>query len=220
MNPRNNGIKQNINLYLPRFRPPQLSDEIRSLVRSFIIVFCIILVSSITLASLRFLFQSQLEQAQHQQEILNNKLNTVIAQIPDMTIDKALEDHIERGKQLLGKQRKVISFLRQDSINEGSSFTPLVEQLSQQNVKGVWLSKFEVTNQGKDIELTGFSKTPERVSKYLAMLGEKSAYQGRVFKQIKVTRSKKAWNEFFLSTQEEKKDETLISAEELPGVRL
>lgn len=213
-------VKQHINLYLPRFRPEQLSAAMQLLVKSTAVVFIVLLTVSVLLISTRLILRSQLEQSKQDQEVLNSELNHVLSQMPNMSIDNTLVEKVEKNKQLLKKQKRVVSFLRQDSINDKASFTPLVEQLSQQAVEGVWLSKFEVINYGKDIQLFGYAKTPDKVSKYLTMLGEKEAYQGRVFKQIQVKRGKKSWSEFFLSTQEIENDKSLLLLEKISGANL
>lgn len=213
-------VKQHINLYLPRFRPEQLSAAMQLLVKSTAVVFIVLLTVSVLLISTRLILRSQLEQSKQDQEVLNSELNHVLSQMPNMSIDNTLVEKVEKNKQLLKKKKRVVSFLRQDSINDKASFTPLVEQLSQQAVEGVWLSKFEVINYGKDIQLFGYAKTPDKVSKYLTMLGEKEAYQGRVFKQIQVKRGKKSWSEFFLSTQEIENDKSLLLLEQISGANL
>lgn len=212
-------VKQNVNLYLPRFRPAQLPASIKLLIKSVGAALALMLLIIISLASTRFYLQSQLEKTQQDQQALNDELMAVLAKIPNMTIDKRLEENITREKELLAKQKRVISFLRQDSINDSVSFTALVEQLSQQDVKGVWLSKFEVIHQGNDIQLFGFAQSPDKVSKYLTMLGKQEAYQGRVFKQIEVKSGKEAWSEFFLSTQENK-EKSLLMSENISGANL
>jgi len=213
-------VKQQINLYLPRFRPEQLSAAMQLLVKSTAAVLAMLLVVSIILKSSQMILQSQLEQSNLDQLALNAELENALTQMPNLSIDNTLLKKIELQKQLSKKQKRVISFLRQDSINDKASFTPLVEQLSQQSVEGVWLSRFEVINYGKDIQLFGYAKTPDKVSKYLSMLGENEAYQGRVFKQIQVKRGNKSWSEFFLSTQELKDDEALLLSERISGARL
>jgi len=163
---------------------------------------------------------AQVDTAKLEQQALNDELVAVIAQLPNTVIDQNLVLRIEREKKLLEKQTRVISFLRQDSIKDSSSYTPLVEQLSQQSVKGIWLSKFEVINQGNDIQLHGFAKTPDQVSRYLTMLGTQPAYQGRAFKQIDINRGNQAWSEFFLSTQEQEVDEESLLQERITGAGL
>jgi Tfp pilus assembly protein PilN len=213
-------VKQQVNLYLPRFRPAQLSVAMKLLVKSLLAVFIFLLVASILLATTRLILQSQLAQTEEEQQVLNGKLTVLLSEAANMTIDKSLLKNIEREQLLLEKQRRVISFLRQDSINDSTSFTPLVEQLSQQAVEGVWLSKFEIIHQGKDIQLFGFAQSPDKVSKYLTMLGDQKAYQGRVFKQIQVKRGEKALSKFFLSTQEKDNASSLVVPDPMSGANL
>lgn len=200
-------VKHSINLYLPQFRPPQLSREIVLLLKVCSITFIGLVVLSIVLFVFKIYSSGQLVQLKEEQKQLNNELTILISQFPNLSIDRDLQDNIEREKKLLTKKNRVISFLRQDSINARSSFTPLIEQLSQQNVSGIWLSKVEIINQGKDIQLTGFAKTPEKVSLYMTMLGTKDAYRGRTFKQINIIKGNAPWNEFFLSTKKKRSDD-------------
>jgi hypothetical protein len=203
-------VKQSINLYLEQFQPAKLPLPVQKAVKVLLITLVgLILVTCISLL-VRTYYVTALQEAKAEQELLNEELRQVLAQLPNNVIDKNLEAKISREEKLLAKQRRVITFLRQDSISDSSSFTPIVEQLSHQSVDNIWLSKFEVINQGKDIQLFGYSKTPEQVSRYLTMLGTQPAYQGRAFKQINVKRSDHAWNEFFLSTKKEELDEGLI----------
>jgi Tfp pilus assembly protein PilN len=147
-----------------------------------------------------------LAELEQEQEKLSRELKTLISQFPNTNINKNLQANLEREKKLLVKQKRVVRFLRQDSISARSSFTPLVEQLSQQNVSGIWLSKIEIFNQGKDIQLSGFAKTPEKVSLYITTLGSKNAYRGRAFKYINIMQGDNPWNEFFLSTKKQSSD--------------
>ena len=203
-------VKHAINLYLPRFRPPQLSSAMQRLIKVCVVGLFGIIVLSLCLFLLRIYFDSQLESAKEEQLRLEAELNLVVSQLPNTVVDKNLQNQIAREEKLLAKQHRVITFLRQDSISDSSSFTSLVEQLSNQNVKNIWLSKFEVINQGQDIQLYGYAKTPEQVSRYLSLLGTQEAYKGRAFKQINIVRGKNGWNEFFLSTQPETSRDSLL----------
>ncbi|GEM_PF-3516957 len=213
-------VKHSINLYLPRFRPPQLSAAMQRLIKVCGGALLGLVLITALLFFVKLYLQNQFEFVKQEQARLNEELSVVIAQLPNTVVDKNLQMRITREEKLLAKQRRVITFLRQDSISDSSSFTPLVEQLSQQNVKGIWLSKFEVINQGQDIQLFGFAKTPEQVSRYLSMLGTQPAYQGRAFKQINVVKGEQSWNEFFLSTQKEETDTADSFAASLSGAGL
>lgn len=203
-------VKHSINLYLPRFRPAQLSPAIQRLITLCLTVLSGLLVLSVGLLLSNEYFANQLELAKQEQTRLSKELNIVVSQLPNAVVDKNLQNQIAREEKRLARQRRVISFLRQDSISESSSFTSLVEQLAQQNLNGIWLKRFEVINQGQDIQLYGYSKGPEKVSSYLSVLGTQPAYKGRAFKQINIVRGSNSLNEFFLSTQQEKNSEMLI----------
>lgn len=203
-------VKHSINLYLPRFRPAQLSPAIQRLITLCLTVLSGLLVLSVGLLLSNEYFANQLELAKQEQKKLSKELNIVVSQLPNAVVDKNLQNQIAREEKRLARQRRVITFLRQDSISESSSFTSLVEQLAQQNLNGIWLKRFEVINQGQDIQLYGYSKGPEKVSSYLSVLGTQPAYKGRAFKQINIVRGSNSLNEFFLSTQQEKNSEMLI----------
>ncbi|MFQ3171223.1 MAG: Tfp pilus assembly protein PilN [Oleispira sp.] len=196
-------VKHSINLYLPRFRPPQLSPEILLLIKSCLITLFGLVAVAIALLAFQFYSTGQIAELERERKILDLELATLIAKFPNTSINKNLQASLEREKKLLAKQKRVISFLRQDSISARSSFTPLIEQLSQQDVSGIWLSEIEILGQGKDIQLSGFAKTPEKVSRYITSLGSKDAYRGRSFRQINIVQGDTPWNEFFLSTQKQ-----------------
>jgi Tfp pilus assembly protein PilN len=196
-------VKHSIKLYLPRFRPPQLSPEILLLIKSCLITLIGLVAVAIALLAFQFYSTGQIAVLERERKILDLELATLIAKFPNTSINKNLQASLEREKKLLAKQKRVISFLRQDSISARSSFTPLIEQLSQQDVSGIWLSEIEILGQGKDIQLSGFAKTPEKVSRYITSLGSKDAYRGRSFRQINIVQGDTPWNEFFLSTQKQ-----------------
>jgi Tfp pilus assembly protein PilN len=199
-------VKHSINLYLPRFQPPQLSQEVLLLIKLCLITFIGLVAISAGLWVFQVNTSGHLAELEKEQQQLNIELKTRISQFPSTSVDNNLQANLEREKKLFAKQQRVVSFLRQDSISARSSFTPLVEQLSQQSVSGIWLSKIEIINQGNDVQLSGFAQNPEKVSRYITTLGSKKAYQGRAFKHISVMQGDNSWNKFFLSTKKQNSD--------------
>lgn len=196
-------VKHQINLYLPRFRPPKLPREVIVLMLAGSLTILALFIITLGLWAFNAYTAANIEQLQAEQREHNSELKELLAQLPDMNVDASLEARIAREQKQLNQQRRVISFLRQDLINDSSSFTSLFEQLSHQNVTGIWLSKIEILNKSADIQLYGYAQTPNKVSRYISALGEKSAYIGRSFKQINVTQGQQSWNEFFLSTKKQ-----------------
>ena len=135
----------------------------------------------------------------------------------NVTADANLIHRIKREKVVIKKKNQVIEYLYKDTISERENFTDLVDQLSQQEVKGIWLERFEILNRGQDIQLFGYAKTPKQVSKYIQMLGSQEAYAGRNFQQIQITKSKRGWNKFYISTLTAE-DVLLLENPEMVGV--
>lgn len=196
-------VKHQINLYLPRFRPPTLSREVLLLIKAAVSTVAGLFLVALVLWGMNSYTTAKIEDLQTQQSEASDQLAALIAQQPNMNLDENLKESINKEEAQLAQQKRVISFLRQDLINERSSFTSLFEQLSQQKVSGIWLSKIEFLNNGKNIQLYGFAQSPEKVSRYISALGEQNSYIGRTFKQINVTQGDNAWNEFFLSTKKQ-----------------
>lgn len=193
-------VKQRINLYLPRFQPATLSRETKILLISISSVLGMLLVSVVILVLMKSSLEDDVQRSKQEQDELSEALTRAVSQIPNVVADLNLIKRIAREKRVLKKKQKVITYLYQNTINEGENFTGLVDQLAQQTVKDIWLEKFEILNQGEDIQLFGYAKTPKQVSKYMGMLGTQSSYEGRNFQQIQIKESDKGWNEFYIST--------------------
>ena len=201
-------IKQSINLYLPRFQPAQLSAEVKQL---FIALILAVLASilSIALSAVYASYYKEERAISEKSKIqLSAELEKVIAQVPDKTPDKNLIERLTKKEHLLIRKQKVIEYLYRDTINEGESFTLLVSELSKQQIEDVWLSKIEVLNKGKDIQLYGYAKYPDTVSSYLEMLSNQPSYQGRGFKRIEINKLER-WSEFYISTLSKIENEEL-----------
>ncbi len=193
-------VKQRIDLYLPRFKPAQLSSEVKKLFLSVALVFGLMIVSVVILLLMRSSMDSTLLESKRKDVELKDALSRAISQIPNVTADANLVHRITREKIVIRKKNQVIEYLYKDTISERENFTDLVDQLAQQSVKGIWLERFEVLNRGQDIQLFGYAKAPKQVSKYIEMLGTQEAYTGRNFQQIHIKKSNQGWNEFYIST--------------------
>ena len=200
-------VKQSINLYSGEFKPPEVPGSIKLLGQICGVIIGANLVCFFSLWSVQAIYQNSLTDQQEQQQQLNERLAELSAAMPKRNPDASLQQRLNREKEAIVKRRKVIEYLKNDDLNEGSSFVAPVGQLAKQKVDGIWLRQFRILNAGQDIELYGLAKKPHLVSKYLQQLSKHSAYQGRAFRQIEVHRSKQnSWNEFFLSTRKEQLD--------------
>ena len=206
-------IKQSIDLYSEEFRPAKLPESVRHLVTVFAAIAVINVVLGLALFSADQYFQYHLQQAEQEQTRLNQELSDVIAEMPARTVDRKLEKQIQRERSLVEKRVKVIEFLQQDSVFDTEGYTDVVSQLANQNISGIWLKRFSILDGGRHVELEGIANKPSLVSRYLQQLGEQSAYEGRAFRQINITASKKGkWSDFLISTKKAEKKPLALGA--------
>jgi len=197
-------VKQSINFYSAEFRPPELPQSAKLLLQVCGIILLLNLVLFISLLAIQGVQQQTLADSQLQQETLNQRLVKITASLPKRTPDNTLLARLEREKDAVVKRRKVIQYLKNDSLYDSNDFVAPVAQLEKQNVDGIWLSRFSLLNKGQDIELYGLARQPQMVSKYLQQLSTRPAYEGRAFRRIEVNRSTQGnWSEFYLSTRQE-----------------
>lgn len=197
-------VKQSINFYSAEFKPPELPQSAKLLLQVCGIILVLNLVLFISLLGIRSFHQQALLSTQTEQENLNQRLAKITASLPKRTPDSTLVTRLEREQAAIVKRRKVIEYLRSDSLYDSNDFVAPVAQLEQQSVDGIWLNRFSLLNKGQDIELYGLARKPHMVSQYLQQLSTRPAYEGRAFRRIEVNRSQQGnWSEFYLSTQQE-----------------
>lgn len=206
-------IKQSIDLYSEEFRPAKLPEPVRQLLMVLGAVVAINFLVGIILLATDQYAQYHLANSEAEQTRLNQELSDLIAQMPNRTVDRKLEQQLKREKLMVNKREKVIKFLQQDSVFDTEGYTDIVAQLANQNVSGIWLKRFSILDGGKNVELQGIVNKPSLVSRYLQQLGTQSAYQGRAFRQININAAEQGkWSHFFISTKEAEKDPSLIDA--------
>ena len=196
-------VKQHLNFYTQEFKPPELPGSVKLLVKVFASIFLISFVLSLVMMGYSAHIQQSLESFQIERDRLNGELTGLSKRMPNRQVDSSLKERVDREKQLMAKRNKVIDYLENENLLAEKSFTAAVDQLSKQTINGIWLQRFRIMNGGSDVELYGVTKKPNLISDYLTQLSERTAYEGRAFRQIQMNYlDEERISEFFLSTQE------------------
>ena len=192
-------VKQEINLYLPRFEPASLPQSVKTLGATLLLVVVGVVILLFVVSSMRFWYATELDQLNQQKNKLAINLKSMMAKQPPQEIDQKLKSKLEHYNKLLIMRTEIISFLE---ANKQAGFSDLIENLSSDSDSNpdVWLSKFRIFNNGSDVQINGYVKEPSGVSKYLKSLSLRDSYDGRSFKQIRIDSNNKI-NKFFLSTE-------------------
>lgn len=201
-------VKQQINFYTDEFRPPHLPEDIARLLLQLGANLGVVLLLLLIIFLFSLWQKSHFEDASQRQSFLQNKLEEVKAARPPLVVDEGLKASKKKAQDDLVSSQKILRYLTQGQLEESKSFTTLVEQLGEQDVKGVWLQSFSIDQQGTHIALQGYVDDPVKLSPYVASLVQRSAYQDKAFRYIDVKKAENTrWLKFELDTQAKKVEE-------------
>ncbi|MCD8523451.1 MAG: hypothetical protein LRY66_04310 [Saccharospirillaceae bacterium] len=194
-------IQQRINFYLEEFRPPVLPQPIRRLLWQLLLsVLLMLCVGLMVLAYRQWLWNTE-QQAEQLTQRLTLQLEHEMARRPPLVVDSGLQQQVEAARRQLSNSQKILLYLSREHLQQSQSLTPLIAQLGEQPVTGIWLQGFSLRDAGQHVRLLGFVDDPARLSGYVSALLQRSAYSGKSFRQIDVQRTGERWLSFVLDTE-------------------
>ncbi len=194
-------IQQRVNFYLEEFRPPALPQDIRQLLLQLGLSIVLMLVAALALLGYSRWLQHEQQQISQFIQNLTRQLEDETARYLPLVIDNGLQQQLEQVRRQLSDSQKILLYLGREQLQQSQSFTLLIAQLGEQQVRGVWLQGFSVRGGGQQLQLRGFVDEPEKLSPYVVELLQRSAYAGKSFSQIDIQRSEQRWLSFVLDTE-------------------
>jgi len=210
-------VKQRINFYSDEFRPPQLPAQVATLLLA--LGGSVALVLLLTLLALGYTRweSARLADAQWQAGQLQQQLDQLLAARPPLSRDAGLQRQQQQAVAALQASRQVLSYLTQGKLQRSQSFTAQVEQLGQQNIRGVWLQRFRISGDG--VRLQGYLDQPQKLSAYIASLVQRPAYQGVAFRHVDVQKSDHHNGLIFELDSRPLPDDTQTAEQQASGLR-
>ncbi len=181
-------MRQQINLYLPEFRPRRDWLDARRLVQA-----------SVGLAGLLVLLGGydywRLSSLQGRVPELQQTLATEteraerLEQAVTGEADDALLEEIDEREQRLERSRQLLSFLEQTNLGNTTGFSGYLQDLARATFDGLWLTRIRFSNGGTSIHLQGQAERTAMVPDYVGRLGNgRSALSERRFNRLIGTR--------------------------------
>lgn len=194
-------IKQRIDFYLPEFRPPVLPRRIRLLLLGLLLHAVILLLVVLLLHAVDRYEQRSLAALKAQQPSVQQAITEQRALRPPLVEDEQLLQQRQQAREQLQSAQSVLMYLSRQQLQDSRSLTPLVMQLAEQDIAGIWLTEFSIAQQGRAIALHGYVDQPAKISRYVSTLLSRPAYQGRVFRVVDVQQSEQDWMTFELNSE-------------------
>lgn len=163
-------MMQQVNLYLPEFRPNrEFINAIRVLQLSVFAIFVMVLMSGNSFLKTRTLradIQSTQSQLTAQTEI-TNRLQQDLAR---RASDPALVEELAEREHGLAESRGMLEFLRGSNLGNITGFSEYVKDLSRASFDGLWLTQFNLLNGGESVYLKGIAQQSAMVPDFVNRL--------------------------------------------------
>jgi Tfp pilus assembly protein PilN len=160
---------QQINLYLPEFRP---KVEMLSAERSATLL-AVLLMLLVGLQVFRASEMSAAESVAAELESQQQKLKeqaAILKKAPKPVKDAALEREIEQLREAIRNREGVAGIIASRSLGNDIGFSHHLVALGQRKVDGVSLEEFSLQAGGAFLRLSGLSQKPELVPLYVSQL--------------------------------------------------
>ncbi len=188
---------QQINLYLPEFRPSR--DPLRAVHMAWGLLGFFILLLLVTVYTNRQHAQSlqQLAQAQQAQQALLAQLQTITPQKSvqaNVGADSAgtdIDAKIQQLQQTLQRREQLLAMISSQSLGNQKGFSAQLTTLGQASLNTISLETFSLQKGGTYAELTGKTRSADQIPLYLQKLRADASFANVGFGVLNMERDKK-----------------------------
>ncbi len=180
-------MKQDINLYQPRFRPQRLWLSARQLLVALVGLALLLGLSGLYLQGRLDAAESRAAELQQQQQDLQQDLTGLQKKLDALLADDQWARRETRLRRLLQNHRRVIDYVAEQRFGGGEGFSQPLLALSETQAEGVWLERIRLSE--RDLSLQGAALKAGEVPRYFEMLRRSRVFSDRAFEDFEIQRS-------------------------------
>ncbi len=185
---------QQINLYLPELRPRKDHLSPRNALVFIGVFFLLLIVSTITASYQNVQLENQIRRLTEEKIATGQKV-AALDRKPVEQQKAELDSRINVARNSLINRQRLIEVLQGETLGDHEGFSSQISALATLAPAGVALERFTLTAGGRDIRLTGKSRTTDSIPLYLNLLREHSAFEHSGFGELSILRNP-PWYEF------------------------
>lgn len=136
----------------------------------------------------------ELSAKQQQQRVLSESISQLQAEKDRQLRDSRLAQEIERLKKDVDFRRQLLATVEPDRQADVEGFAIHLQGLARQHIEGMWFTDIELLRGGQELALSGKTRIPELVPRYLQGLSAESAFNGHQFKIFRMHSEPQAGN--------------------------
>jgi hypothetical protein len=173
-------MKQEINFYteILRIRNIPLSFHV---MKNFIYgLFIFMIISTIILGIIQLKNERDLQELEKKQSNTLNQLQSQESKITSKIDRDQVISQLEINEKLYEKNKQVLNELELMTKSGSDGFSKYLISLSKSVPQGLWLTKIEFINAGKNFSLHGKSIEPSLVTTFVGFLNKEPSFRGKV----------------------------------------
>jgi hypothetical protein len=178
-------MNQQINLFLPEFRPQNdWLTGIRVLQVSAVVLL-IIVATTVGNFLQRSDLSNELARVTGALEQITTSTNELQQAVARRGSDPELARELEQREQRLAESRELLSFLRETNLGNFDGFSEHIKDLSRASFDGLWLTEFNMTEGGESVYIKGLAHQSNMVPRFISrLLDGKSPLRQRSFSRF------------------------------------
>ena len=193
-------MKQQINLFQPAEEKANFTfRQMLTILGAFL---GIILIATLYDGFKYYRASRELSLLQKQENEKNLQLAQVTTEVPPEQTRNQIIEEIKRY-DVIKNQKVATANALVNEQKKNLNFSIFLEALSKEKVEGLWITKFEIKDEGNFIALEGNTLKPTFVPDFISALGNEPVFQGKSFKVFKLKLNDKTnLLEFTIQTDE------------------
>lgn len=126
----------------------------------------------------------QLSDVKHKAERLQKNVNELTAAQQRSVNKNIFVQKINMLKAEYASKARIVSALDEHPWEGGKGFSQQMKGLASHGERGMWFTAIKLGDSGDDIELTGYTRNPASVPRYLKSLQGEPIFSGHQFTQV------------------------------------
>ncbi|MES3007224.1 MAG: hypothetical protein V4751_05580 [Pseudomonadota bacterium] len=178
-------MNQQINLFLPEFRPQNDWLTGNRVLQVSAVVLLIIVATTVSNLVQRSGLRSELASATDALEQLTDRTNELQQEVARRGSDPELARELEQREQRLAESQELLSFLSETNLGNIDGFSEHIKDLSRASFDGLWLTQFNMTAGGESVYIKGLTHQSAMVPNFIGRLADgKSPLRERNFSRF------------------------------------
>jgi hypothetical protein len=201
---------QQINLYLPEFRPNREPLRAIHMLWGALALLILLIGFSVYSSHQQGLLQQQLVAEQKAQETLQAQLKVLTAQKPAQA-SADVDSEITRLQKNVQRHQQILAMISSQDLGNDKGFSVQLNTLAQASLNTISVQSFSLQSGGQYAELTGLTRSADQIPLYLQRLRKDPSFASVGFGVLNVERDAEQGGLLKFSLAKAKDDKDLSS---------